>query len=192
MGLLVWVSLLGLHNRLCVLRGSFKMIIKLSNWKYFKSTWWFCLCFPPSSFSCFWTVLHWQPRGAMFSLISGDVQCGGVRRPTSSWKDSKTRSLCCISCVPSYNPSRGKKYILAGMSILSHIFPLHFSLMVTPDWIIRSVSYKREGKLRQGFQSSFCWQLFKWSFLGSSVSNTVILSELVTMNYDNLSWYARL
>lgn len=50
MGLLVWVSLLGLHNRLCVLRVPFKMIIKLSNWKYFKSTWWFCLCFSPSSF----------------------------------------------------------------------------------------------------------------------------------------------
>lgn len=85
----------------------------------------------------------------------------------------------------------GKKFHISRDVYISHLFPLHSSFMVTPDWIIRSILYKKEGNLRQAFQSSFCWQLFKWSFLGSSVSNSIILFELVTMNYDKLSWYAR-
>lgn len=167
----------------CAVRVSFKTVITLSNWKHSKYPWYlhcFSLSFPalerryPASPGAP-AVLHlWGPWG-----------------PTFCWA---TSGVCAACPTCTLLPCIGgrKKSILAAMSVLSHIFPRHFSLMVTPDWIIRSILCRKEGNLRQGFQSSFCWQLFKWSFLGSSVSNTVILPELVTMNYDKLSWYAGL
>lgn len=147
-------------------------------------------------FPCFWTILNRQPWGVLFPLICGrcvEWQGKASHLPLEGPLDWEFVLLYSEFCVCCYTMRVGeKKSILAGMSAPSHIFPLHSSLMVTPDWIISSILFRKEGSLRQGFQSSFCWQLFKWSFLGSCVSNTIILFVFLTMNYDKLSWYARL